>query len=154
MSKAEKNKLDRKKDRPVMQAIDHTPIQAVSRGMSIWFLISAIGLACLCFSALYFGLFVVASTFGSILLVSITLYAFFQYWPEDEPLKPVSQRVPATEKPPPRRAMVQVVNVDGPPKARFLMALRDATRRQENFKISKQGAERLAKTIRYLLQNS
>ena len=34
------------------------------------------------------------------------------------------------------------------------MALRDATRRQENFKISKQGAERFAKTIRYLLQNS
>lgn len=130
-------------------------MQAVSHGLSFWFLIAAIGLAGLFVSSLYFGLFVVASTFGSILLVSITLYAFFRYWPEDEPLKPIPKKVtPEEDEPTPRRAMVQVVSVDGPPKTRFMMALRDASRKQDNFKISKQGAERFAKTIRYLLQNS
>ena len=123
--------------------------------MSLWFLMTAIGVAALAGAALYFGLFVVASTFGSILLVSITLYAFFKYWPEDEPLKPIPRRVAGEEPAPqPKRAMVQVGSVDGPPKTRFMMALRDASRRQDSFKISKQGAERFAKTIRYLLQNS
>jgi len=141
-------------DRAVKRG-DHTLLQAVASRMSLWFLLTAIGLAVLSGSALYFGLFVVASTFGSILLVSITLYAFFKYWPEDEPLKPIPKRVPAEEpSSQPKRAMVPVVSLDGPPKTRFMMALRDASRRQDNFKISKQGAERFAKTIRYLLQNS
>ena len=133
----------------------HSPMQAVSHGMSFWFLLSAIGLAVLCGSALYFSLFVVASTFGSILLVSITLYAFFKYWPEDEPLRPISRSVDSVVEEKPREAMVQVVSVEGTPnKTRFMMALRDASRRQDSFKISNQGAERFAKTIRYLLQNS
>ena len=140
--------------RPSVAAVDATPVQVVAQGMSYWFLVTAVGLALLCFSSLYFGLFVVASTFGSILLVSMTLYAFFKYWPEDELLKPVVLVPPTPAEPKPRRAMVQVVQVDGPPKARFMMALRDASRRQDSFKISKQGAERFAKTIRYLLQNS
>ena len=92
---------------------------------------------------------------ASILLVSITLYVFFRYWPEDEPLKPVPRHAtPVEDAPKPQRAMVQVVSVDGPPKTRFMMALRDASRKQDRFKISKQGAERFAKTIRYILQNS
>ena len=139
---------------PSPAAVDATPMQVVSRGMSFWFLLLAIGLAGLFGSSLYFGLFVVASTLGSILLVSITLYAFFKYWPEDEALKPLPRRVEAPPSPEPRKAMIQVVQVDGPPKARFMMALRDASQRQDSFKISKQGAERFAKTIRYLLQNS
>lgn len=129
-------------------------MQAVSHGLSFWFLLIAIGLAVLFASSLYFGLFVVASTFGSILLVSITLYAFFKYWPEDEPLRTPAPKTAPAKVETPRQAMVQVVQVDGPPKARFMMALRDASRKQESFKISKQGAERFAKTIRYLLQNS
>ena len=137
-----------------LSVVDTTPMQVVSRGMSFWFLLSAIGLAALFVSSLYFGLFVVASTFGSILLVSITLYAFFKYWPEDEPLKHVPRKVEPAETPGPRKAAIQFVNVEGPPKARFMMALRDASRQQESFKISKQGAERFAKAIRYLLQNS
>lgn len=131
--------------------VEASPVQVVSRGMSYWLLLVAVGLAALFAAALYFGLFVVASTFGSILLVSITLYVFFRYWPEDEPLKPAPAR--PTLAPKPRRAMVQMVEVDGPPKARFMMALRDASRRQGNFKISQQGAERFARTIRYLLRN-
>ena len=132
-----------------------TAVQAVSRGLSFWFLLVAIGLAVLSGASLYFGLFVVASTFGSILLVSITLYVFFRYWPEDEPLKPVPRHAtPVEEAPKLQRAMVQVVSVDGPPKTRFMMALRDVSRKQDSFKISKQGAERFAKTIRYILQNS
>jgi len=140
--------------KPSEAAVDATPVQVVAQGMSYWFLMTAVGLALLCFCSLYFGLFVVASSFGSILLVSITLYAFFKYWPEDEPVKPVVRVSPTPEEPKSRRAMVQVVQVDGPPKARFMMALRDASGRQDSFKISKQGAERFAKTIRYLLQNS
>ena len=62
---------------PSEAAVDATPVQVVSRGMSFWFLLLAIGLAGLFVLSLYFGLFVVASTFGSILLVSITLYVFF-----------------------------------------------------------------------------
>ena len=139
---------------PSESAVDATLVQVVSRGMSFWFLLLAIGLAGLFASTLYFGLFVVASTFGSFLLVSITLYAFFKYWPEDEPLKPVSPSVEASASPKPRKAMIQVVQLDGPPKARFMMALRDASRRQDSFKISKQGAERFANTIRYMLQKS
>ena len=134
--------------------VGHTPMQAVSHRMSYWFLLTAIGLGLLFASSLYFGLFVVASTFGSILLVSITLYAFFKYWPEDEPLKPAPRKAQPVETPVPPKAMVQVVNVEGPPKARFMMALRDASRKQSSFKISAQGAERFAKTIRYLLKNS
>jgi uncharacterized RDD family membrane protein YckC len=140
--------------KPSAAAVDATPVQVVAQGMSYWFLVTAIGFALLCFSSLYFGLFVVASTFGSILLVSITLYAFFKYWPEDELLKPVTRVSPTPKEPKYRRAMVQVVQVDGLPKARFAMALRNVSRRQDSFKISKQGAERFAKTIRYLLQNS
>jgi hypothetical protein len=130
-------------------------VQAISHGMSFWILLLAGGLAVLCSLSLYFGLFVVGSTFGSILLVSITLYAFFKYWPEDEPLKPIT---PATavevEQPRQENVMIQVVQVDGPPKARLMMALRDASRKQDSFKINAQGAERFAKTIRYILQNS
>jgi hypothetical protein len=139
---------------PSEAAVDATPVQVVSRGMSFWFLLLAIGLSGLFGSSLYFGLFVVASTFGSVLLVSITLYVFFKYWPEDEALKPLPRRVEAPPSPEPRKAVIQVVQVDGPPKTRFMMALRDASQRQDSFKISKEGAERFAKTIRYLLENS
>ncbi|MEE2752920.1 MAG: hypothetical protein VX910_02975, partial [Candidatus Latescibacterota bacterium] len=90
-----------------------------------------------------------------ILLVLIPLYTFFKYWPEDEPFKPTAQ-VTAVEAEQPRQKnlILKVVQVDGPPKARFMMALRDASLKQDSFKISAQGAERFAKTIRYILQNS
>ena len=132
-----------------------TAVQAVSHRMSFWILLLAGGLAVLCSLSLYFKLFVVGSTFGSILLVSITLYAFFKYWPEDEPSKPIaSVTAVEVEKLRQENVMVQVVQVDGPPRARFMMALRDASLKQNSFKISAQGAERFAKTIRYILQNS
>ncbi len=144
----------RRRRRPSEAAVDATPVQVVSRGLAFWFLLLAIGLAGLAASSLYFGLFVVAATFGSILLVAITLFAFFKYWPEDEALRPVVSSAEAPATPKPRKAMIQAGRVDGPPKARFMIALRDASRRQESIKISKEGAERFAKTIRYLLQNS
>jgi hypothetical protein len=150
-----KKTVTNKVTRPVVLTVESSAVQAVSHGMSLWFLLLAAGLAVLCFACLYFGLFVVGSTFGSILLVSITLYAFFKYWPEDEFLKPSPR--PKKEEPAPsepRHAMIPLVRSDGPPKVRFMTALRDASRRQDGYKISKQGAERFAKTIRYLLQNS
>lgn len=131
-----------------------TAVQAVSHGMSYWILLLAVGLAVLCSLSLYFKLFVVGSTFGSILLVSITLYAFFKYWPEDDPSKPIAPlKAAKVTQPRQKNVIVPVVKVDGPPKARFMMALRDASLKQDSFKISAQGAERFAKTIRYILQN-
>ena len=132
-----------------------TAVQAVSHGMSFWILLLAGGLAVLCSLSLYFKLFVVGSTFGSILLVLIPLYTFFKYWPEDEPFKSTAQVTAVeTEQPRQKNLILKVVQVDGPPKARFMMALRDASLKQDSFKISAQGAERFAKTIRYILQNS
>jgi hypothetical protein len=97
--------------RRVTVAAGANAVQAVSHGMSFWFLLLAGGLAVLCSLSLYFGLFVVASTFGSILLVSVTLYAFFKYWPEDDSLKPLAPKLVEPEQPKPRNAVIQVVRV-------------------------------------------
>ena len=117
------------------------------------FLLIGIGLGGVAIGAAYFGLFVVASTFGSIVFVALTVYAFLRYWPEDDPLsgKPTT---PEKVQERPRQVAVPVVAVHGQPRTRFLFAIREIARRQDDYKISKQGAERFAKVIRYMLRHS
>jgi len=127
-------------------------VQAVAGDMKRGFLLLGVGLSAVGVVAGVMGLFVVASMLASIVLVSITLYAFLRLWP-DEGTRRVSRALGEADPPRPRRqAMVAAVRADGPPKARFLLALRDITRRQDSFRISQEGAERFAKTIRFLLQ--
>ena len=99
------------------------------------------------------GLLVVASSLGAIVLVSSTLYVFLKLWPEEEIRTPSSSAAPA-ETPLRRQAMVSAVRAEGPPRMRFMMALREIARKQDSFRISQEGAERFAKTIRYLLRSS
>ena len=131
-----------------------SPVQVLARSMKYWFLLLGIGLGAVGVTALYFGLFVVASTLGSIVFVALTLYAFLKFWPEEEfgTQRPPSAE-PLDESAEPQAVMVPVVRMDGQPRASFMLAIRDIARRQEKFKISKQGAERFAKTIRYLLRH-
>ena len=129
------------------------PMQVVARDMKRWLLMLTLGLGALGVAAVFMGLLPVASMLAAIVLVSFTLYLFLRFWPEDE-VRP--RRVPgssAADSKAPRRAMVQAVKVDGPPRSRFMIALRDVARRQESFRISQQGAERFARTIRYLLRS-
>ncbi len=125
--------------------------QTLADHLGYWFLI-AVGLGAV--AAAYYGLFVVASTFASIVLVALTVYAFLRYWPEDERLQPRAKPEPTEAvEVQPRRVSLPVVELNGPPRSRFLFAIREIARRQEDYKISKQGAERFAKVIRYMLRH-
>ena len=126
--------------------------QTLADHMGYWFLLIAIGLGGLAIGAAYFGLLVVASTFGSIVFVAVTVYAFLRFWPDDEPLKPKASE-PEPVEVQPREVVVPVVDLNGAPKTRFLFAIREIARRQDDYKISKQGAERFAKVIRFMLRH-
>ena len=129
------------------------PVQAVAGGMAGWFLGLAICLGLLGVAAACFGLLVAASTLISIFVVLLTLYMFIRYWPEEEPASSRPLK-PAPVAPGPRRqARVAAVRVDGPPRIRFMIALKDVVRRQDAFRLSPQGAERFARTIRYILRS-
>jgi hypothetical protein len=131
----------------------HGPVQAVAGGMAGWFLCLAVCIGLLGVAAAYYGLLVAASTLISVFVVLLTLYLFLRFWPEEEP---VTRRTlePAPAAPaPPRQAKVQAVHADGPPWIRFMIALKDVVRRQDAFRLSPQGAERFARTIRYILRS-
>lgn len=130
------------------------PFQVVANNLSRWIMMLGVGMGLLGAVAFYYGLLPVGSMLMSIFLVSFTLYFFIRWWPEeDERPAPVPVSVPVAESPPkPGRAMVQAVRLDGPPKVRCMMALREMVRRQETFQISQQGAEAFAKTIRFMLR--
>lgn len=127
--------------------------QTLADQLGYWFLILGIGLGGVAVGAAYYGLLVVASTFGSIVFVALTVYAFLKYWSEDEPLKPSSPAPKTEQQQPARRVSVPVVGVNDAPKTRFLFAIREIARRQDDYKISQQGAERFAKVIRYMLRH-
>ncbi len=131
------------------------PMQVVAHNLSRWILMLGLAMGALGGVAFYFGLLPVGSMFMSIFLVSFTLYFFIRWWPEeDERPAPLPMRptvvVPALK---PGRVMVEAVQVNGSPKVRCMLALREIVRRQEKFQISKQGAEAFAKTIRFMLQS-
>ena len=130
-------------------------MQTLADGMMHWFLVLAIGLSGVAAAAAYYGLFVVAASFASIVFVAFTLYAFLRSWPEDEPLKlrPPSKEA-LVEEESARQVAVPVVQLNGAPRTRFMSALKEIARRQDDYKISKRGAERFAKVIRYMLQHS
>ena len=127
--------------------------QVIAGGMKQWFLLVALGVGIVGITAAFLGLFVVASTLVSIVLLSLTLYLFLRLWPEEE-RSPSSAAEISEEKPRPKSAVIPVVRLDGPPRRRFMMALKEIARRQDGFRISPQGAERFAKTIRYVLRAS
>ncbi len=128
------------------------PMQAVAGGMTRWLLMLAVSLGALGVVAGALGQWVMASTLVSIVLVAFTLYLFLKYWPEDDGRS--RERVVVVQPPKPRSAQVSVMRVDGPPRARFVLALKDVVRRQDAFRLSPQGAERFARTIRFMLRNS
>ncbi len=130
------------------------PLQVVANNLSRWIMMLGVGMGMLGVVAFYYGLLPVGSMLMSIFLVSFTLYFFIRWWPEEDERPtpaPVSAPVVAPV-PKPGRAMVQAVRLDGPPKVRCMMALREMVRRQETFQISQQGAEAFAKTIRFMLR--
>ena len=128
------------------------PVEVVAGNMERWLLMLGVGLGGVGIAAAFMGLLVVAFTLASIVLVSITIFLFIRFWPEEEvPERRVSP--PSPGRPRPRQAMVQAVRVDGPPRARLMMSLKEVVRRQESFRISQQGAEAFAKTIRYILRS-
>ena len=130
------------------------PMQAVAGNLTRWLMMLGVGLGMLAATAAYMGLLVVASMLVSIVFVAFTLYFFLRLWPEEQPVQQVQARIQAARTPvEPQKAMVSAVRIDGPPKARALMALRDMVKRQESFQISQQGAEMFAKTIRFMLRN-
>ena len=130
------------------------PMQAVAGNLTRWLMMLGIGLGMLAATAAYMGLLVVASMLVSIVFVAFTLYLFLRLWPEEQPVQQVQARIQAARTPvEPQKAMVSAVRIDGPPKARALMALREMVKRQESFQISQQGAEMFAKTIRFMLRN-
>lgn len=130
------------------------PMQVVAHKMAGWILMLSVGMGCLSLAALYYGLLVVGSMLISIFLVAITLYFFLKLWPEDPKPEPKPERVYQPQVLALRRpAMVSAVRLDGPPKARAMIALREMVRRQESFQISQQGAEAFAKTIRFMLRS-
>jgi hypothetical protein len=128
------------------------PIQAVAVGMAAWFLGLAICLGLLGVAAACYGLLVAASTLISIFLVLLTLFLFLRYWPEDEETDGRHLQPVAAKPRPPRQARVAMVRADGPPRMRIMVALKDVVRRQDAFRLSPQGAERFARTIRYILR--
>lgn len=131
------------------------PLQVVAHNLQRWILMLGVGMGALGCVALYYGLFPVGSMMLSFFLVSFTLYFFIRWWPEEDE-RPVRASVqPIVVEPPakkPGHAMIQAVRLDGPPKARCMLALREMVRRQEAFQISPQGAESFAKTIRFMLR--
>ena len=135
-------------------AAPRSPLQAIAADMKRWFLILGVALGALGIVAAFMGLLVPASMLASIVIVAFTLYLFLRLWPEDEAreLRPA----PPTEKEeaPRRVAMVAAMRVDGPPRSRFMMAVREIARRQGAFRISPQGAERFARTIRHMLRSA
>lgn len=129
------------------------PIQGIAARMKTWFLMFAAGLGVLGIASAFLQFWLLASTLISIVFVSITLYWFLKHWPEDE-ARQVVLRPPDEGEPAPRRALVPVVRANAPARTRFMVALREVVRKQENFRLSPQGAERFAKTIRYILQSA
>ncbi|MGA1196579.1 MAG: hypothetical protein ACO36I_08795 [Candidatus Latescibacterota bacterium] len=130
------------------------PLQVVANNLSRWIMMLGVGMGVLGVVAFYYCVLPVGSMLMSIFLVSFTLYFFIRWWPEeDERPTPVPVSAPVeVSVPKPGRAMVQAVRLDGPPKVRCMMALREMVRRQETFQISQQGAEAFAKTIRFMLR--
>jgi len=129
------------------------PMQAVARNLTQWIMMLCVGMGSLSLMAFYYGLLAVGSILVSSFSVTFTLYFFLKFWPQDPRPKPAQVVYPAKSKAPQRPAMVSAMRVDGPPKARAMMALREMVRRQESFKISQQGAEAFAKTIRFMLRS-
>lgn len=130
------------------------PLQVVAHNLSRWIMMLGVGMGTLGGVSFYYGLLPVGSMLMSIFLVSFTLYFFIRWWPEeDERPAPAQPTPPPTVVPPkPGRAMVQTVKLNGPPRARVMVALRDMVRREEAVQISPQGAEAFAKTIRFMLR--
>ena len=132
--------------------VDHTPsaMQAVAEGMTRWLLMLVLGLGALGIWAGYMGRILVASTLVSIVIVAFTLYLFIKYWPDEERSRKMVDV--AGREPVARSAKIQVTQLNGPPRARFVMALKEVVRKQDAFRLSPQGAERFARTIRYMLK--
>lgn len=130
------------------------PLQVVAHNLSRWIMMLGVGMGALGAVAFYYGLLPVGSMLMSIFLVSFTLYFFIRWWPEEDERPAPAQPAPTPIVAPPKpgRAMVQTVKLNGPPKARVMMALRDMVRREEAVQISPQGAEAFAKTIRFMLR--
>jgi hypothetical protein len=128
-------------------------MQRIAARMKSWVLMFAAGIGVLGIASAFLQFWLLASTLISIVFVSLTLYWFLKYWPEDGD-RPTAL-VPAEEEgETPRRALVPVVRPNAPARTRFMVALREVVRRQEDFRLSPQGAERFAKTIRYILQST
>jgi len=123
-------------------------MRLLSRG----FLVMGLGLASLGAVTAYLGVVLLGSVLISIALVMITLYLFIRFWPEEE-ASPVLERASAPRQAASPRAMVSVVRADGPPKHRVVMALRDLVRKEGQIRLSPQGAERFARTIRFILRS-
>ena len=132
--------------------VDHTPsaMQAVAEGMTRWLLMLVVGLGALGIWAGYMGRLLVASTLVSIVIVAFTLYLFIKYWPDEERSRKMADV--AGREPVARSAKIQVTQLNGPPRARCVMALKEVVRKQDAFRLSPQGAERFARTIRYMLK--
>lgn len=129
------------------------PFQVVAANLSRWIMMLGIGMGILGGVAFYYGLLPVGSMLMSIFLVSFTLYLFIRWWPEEDE-RPVAAPVQSPATPPPNKpVMVRAVRLEGPPKARCLMALREMVKRQNDFQISQEGAEAFAKTIRFMLRS-
>jgi hypothetical protein len=137
-----------KKNKPVGSS--PSAMQAVAEGMTRWLLMLVVGLGALGVWAGYMGRLLVASTLVSIVIVAFTLYLFLKYWPEEE--KVGCKRNTAAPEPVARSAKIPVTRLNGPPRARFIMALKEVVRKQDAFRLSPQGAERFARTIRYMLR--
>ena len=125
-------------------------MQAVAEGMTRWLLMLVLGLGALGIWAGYMGRILVASTLVSIVIVAFTLYLFIKYWPDEERSRKMADV--AGREPVARSAKIQVTQLNGPPRARFVMALKEVVRKQDAFRLSPQGAERFARTIRYMLK--
>ncbi len=151
--KMAKPKIDKPEPSGEDQGAQDSPMQVVAGGIKRWFLVLGLALGILGITAAFLGRLVVASMLVSIFFVSFTLYLFLRFWPEDE-VRERSAPPPVNDASKPRRAMVSAVRVDAPPRTRFMIALKDAVRKQDTFRLSPQGAERFARTIRYLLRSS
>jgi hypothetical protein len=131
-------------------------MEEVAHNLSTWIMMLGAGMGFLGCVAFYFGLLPVGSMLMSIFVVSSTLYVFIRWWPEEEdrpePATPVARVTSAVVVPRRSSAMVEAIRLDGPPRVRCLLALREMVRRQESFHISQKGAETFAKTIRLMLQ--
>ena len=107
--------------------------------MTRWLLLLVVGLGALGLWTGYLGRLLVASTLVSVVIVAFALYLFLKYWPEEEKLR--SKRDTARAEPVARSAKVPVTSLNGPPRARFKMALKQVVRKQDVFRLSPQGAQ-------------